>query len=139
MWQFITSTFDHLALFVSTAIFRTASIVLLFVYLPWGVAIGWPAFFLANLMCGYQRYSNIILLLCLLLWNLYWNISKRSWKVAYYFFRLQTDNVPLWLITYISLFFPACFPSHIIEERYKCNRCLWKSIYIYRRIRYYIC
>ena len=56
MWQFIASTFDHLALFVSTAIFRTASIVLLFVYLPWGVAIGWPAFFLANLMCGYQRY-----------------------------------------------------------------------------------
>ena len=66
MWQFIASTFDHLALFVSTAVFRTASIVLLFVYLPWGVAIGWPAFFLANLMFGYQRYSINILLLGLI-------------------------------------------------------------------------
>ena len=69
MWQFIASTFDHLALFVSTAIFRTASIVLLFVYLPWGVAIGWPAFFLANLMCGYQRYYINILFLHLIWWN----------------------------------------------------------------------
>ena len=57
MWHFLVSTFDHLALFVSTAIFRTATIVILSVYLPWGIAIGGPAFFLTNLMCGYQRYE----------------------------------------------------------------------------------
>ena len=136
MWQFITSTFDHLALFVSTAIFRTASIVLLFVYLPWGVAIGWPAFFLANLMCGYQRYFSNILLFGLIWLDEISSLEyfKEVMKRAVLFFRLQTDNVPLWLITYISLFFPACFPSHIIEKRYKLSRYFWKSIYIYHHI-----
>ena len=131
MWQFITSTFDHLALFVSTAIFRTASIVLLFVYLPWGVAIGWPAFFLANLMCGYQRYSNNILPLGLIWWfqiDCLLEYFKDVMKSGVSLFQVANrQRAPLAHNLHIAVF-PRLFP----ESHYwrKVQLRFLKSIYI---------
>ena len=56
MWSLFVLTFDHLPYFTASMIFKLSSILLLAVYLPFGLIVAIPLIILCNLIIGYQRY-----------------------------------------------------------------------------------
>ena len=56
MWSLFVLIFDHLPYFMASMIFKLGSILLLAVYLPFGLIVAIPLIILCNLIIGYQRY-----------------------------------------------------------------------------------
>ena len=55
-WKFIASVFDHLPFFMASLIFKVGSILILAVYLPYGLIGAVLLIIVCNVTIGYRRY-----------------------------------------------------------------------------------
>ena len=60
IWHFLAIMFDHLPYFITTAIFRVGTYVILLVYMFFGL-LAIPVFFIATLVRGYTRYKSYVI------------------------------------------------------------------------------
>lgn len=105
--QSVELILSHLPFLASAAFFRVATVIVLLTYVNAFAFLPVAIFWFCCLAIGYRRFQDTLILN---LEILYCKILK--------LFSFNLEKIPLWLISFISLFFPICFTTHPVTPKY---------------------